>query len=394
MKITLKKLSFAIAGAGMLTMYGCGGGGGSTDAAPTAAATPTPTPVITTSNGVASLPAALLSQPQSANCAALRSGSYSFIVPTANATSANQVVDQGTVDAVALTITDSSGTSSLVATSEACHFTANSGIGDIVVSPSGVIVARVQDSGKMKLLIAVPTQTFAPADLAGTFNTLGMEANNGAYNGKAMTLTINSSGVVTAAKQCSNATTWDVSNASCIDASTGLPTFTVNSAGGFNLVDSTGHISARMFAYKSGSGDVMFIMGGDGGGLNVFTKQRITTLPAVGDTNTSWNLQLDNLLVSSTTAPANSNTVMSVDSAAGSWVRSLMSAGSTVAHPETFFANNPRSGYSFRAAGSALASDGTTVTISEVTTLNLYGMGLHVTLIPASKRFQFSVTQP
>ena len=37
MKITLKKLSLAIAGAGLLTIYGCGGGGGGT-AAPTSLA--------------------------------------------------------------------------------------------------------------------------------------------------------------------------------------------------------------------------------------------------------------------------------------------------------------------------------------------------------------------
>lgn len=388
MKIALKKLSLAIAGAGMLTIYGCGGGGGSNDAALT------PTPVTTPSNGVASLPTDLLTKPQAANCAALRSGSYSLIVPTANATSANQMVDKGTVDAVALTLTDSSGTNKLVATSEACHFTANSGVSDIVVSPSGVMVARVQDSGKMKLAIAVPTQTFTVTDLAGTFNMLGMEANNGAYNGKAGTVTINTAGVVTAFKECSNAATWNVTNASCLDVSTGLPSVTVNSAGGFNLVEPSGALAARMFAYKSGSGDVMFIMAGDGGGLQVFTKQNTYSLPSVGDIKTTWNLQLDNLLVSPTVVSANSNTVVSVDSAAGSWVRSLKNAGSTVTHPETFFANNPRNGYSFRAAGSALASDGTTATISEVTTLNLNGMGLTAVLIPALKRFQFSVTQP
>ncbi len=391
MKIMLKHLSLAIAGTGMLTIYGCGGGDSSTEAALT------PTPVTTPSNGVASLPTDLLTKPQAANCAALRSGSYDLVVPTANATAANQIVDRGTVDAVALTFTDSSGTSNLVATpGEACHFTANNGVNDIVVSPSGVIVARVQDSGKMKLAIAVPTQTFTVADLAGTFNMLGTEDNNGVYNGKAGTVTINTAGVVTAFKECSNAATWNVTNASCVDVTTGLPAFTVNSAGGFNLVDaSTGHIDARMFAYKSGSGDVMFIMGGDRGGLTVFTKQRTNSLPTVGDTKTNWNLQLDNLLASPTAVSANSNTVVSVDSAAGSWVvRNLKNAGSTVTHPETFFANNPRNGYNFRAAGSALASDGTTATINEITTLNLNGMGLTAVLIPALKRFQFTVTQP
>lgn len=388
MKITLKQLSLAIAGTGMLTIYGCGGGDSSTEAALT------PTPVTTPSNGVASLPTDLLTKPQAANCAALRSGTYDFVVPAANTTAASQIVDRGTVDAVALTLTDSFGTNKLVATSEACHFTANNGVSDIVVSPSGVMVARVLDGNIMKLAIAVPTQTFTVADLAGTFNALGMEENNGAYNGKAMTLTINSAGVVTAAKQCSNATSWDVTNASCVDTTTGLPAFTVNSAGGFNLVDSSAHINARMFAYKSGSGDVMFVMGGESGSLEVFTKQRTNNLPTVGDTRTNWNLQLDNLLVSPTAVSANSNTVVSVDSAAGSWVRSLKNAGSTVTHPETFFANNPRNGYNFRAAGSALASDGTTAKINEVTTLNLNGMGLTAVLIPALKRFQFTVTQP
>lgn len=54
----------------------------------------------------------------------------------------------------------------------------------------------------------------------------------------------------------------------------------------------------------------------------------------------------------------------------------------------------PASWPSVWAAGTATAGDGTMVTIREFTSLGLRGMGMSALLLPALKRFQFSVTQP
>jgi hypothetical protein len=58
------------------------------------------------------------------------------------------------------------------------------------------------------------------------------------------------------------------------------------------------------------------------------------------------------------------------------------------------FANNPRDGYSYRASGSTITSDGTTVKLNQITFMGLRGMGITAVLNQSKKRFQFSVEQP
>ena len=400
MNILLKRLALGLASAGMLTIYGCGGGGSSDPTStpsptPTPAPAATPLPTSTAAAGVAALPVSLISQPKAVNCGALRSGIYNFIIPSSAGVLANQI-SKTTIDAVALTATDSSGVTSFVASNEACHFTtlnSTNGVNDMVVSPAGVIVFRGGDTATKEIGIGIPAQSYTTTDLDGDYNLIGMEKNNGVFNGKTVTATIKG-GAVTSAKACSNSTTWDVTAASCVVITSGFSIFTVNSDGGFNNVDPVDGITGRLFIYRSGSNDTMGIMISQLGGITLLTNQRTNTLPTVGTTTVSWNLQLDNNLKSPTALSANSNTVLSVDSVAGSWVRSNTTVGLNDTIPQTLFANNPRNGYRFRPAGSAVATDGSTQTIREVASLEMYGMGLNVVLIPSVKRFQFSVTQP
>ena len=399
MNISLKRLALGLASAGMLTIYGCGGGGSSdptSTPSPTPAPATTPLPTPTAASGVAALPVSLISQPKAVNCAALRSGVYNFIVPSSAGILTNQI-SKTTIDAVALTATDSSGVTSFVASAgEACHFTtlnSTNCVNDMVVSPAGVIVFRGSDTATKEIGIGIPAQTYTTTDLDGDYNLIGMEKNNGVFNGKTVTATIKG-GAVTAAKTCSNSTTWDVTAASCVVITSGFSKFTVNSDGGFNNVDPVDGITGRLFIYRSGSNDTMGIMISQLGGITLLTNQRTYTLPTVGTTTVSWTLQLNNNLTSPTALSATSNTVLSVDSVAGSWVRTNTTVGLNDTVNQTLFANNPRSGYRFRPAGSAVATDGSTQTIREVTSLEMYGMGLNVVLIPSVKRFQFSVTQP
>ncbi|OGA98993.1 MAG: hypothetical protein A3E79_03515 [Burkholderiales bacterium RIFCSPHIGHO2_12_FULL_61_11] len=374
MTMTAKQLALAIAGAGLLTIYGCADGGG------------------TSTTDMASLPANLLGEPALSNCAAVRSGRYNQILLVPSGPSFPDKVKKVVIDAVAGTVTDISGSGTITASDEACHSTISGGT-DFVVSPAGVMVMRFGQGTTKYLAISVPEQKFTLADMAGTWNSLGMDsAIPGANQGTASSVTFNSAGAVTAIKQCRNAATWDVTN--CVDVTTGLPSLAGDLDGGFFVLDATKAIMGRMFAYKAGNGDVMAAWVTTSDQFNLFTRQRSNSLPAVGAVTTHWNLQMDSLLTSPSAATAFSNTILSVDPTAASWVHSRKTVGATDAHRETLFANKPRDGYTFRPAGTALAADGTTATFGEFTSLDFRGMGLSVLLLPAEKGFSFSVAQP
>ena len=132
------------------------------------------------------------------------------------------------------------------------------------------------------------------------------------------------------------------------------------------------------------------------GSLTVSTRQRSNGLPAVGTISTSWNVALGEQLTSPSLVTTYINTIMATDALAASYVRNQRSVGGTndSPHPETLFANNPRNGYTFRAAGSATATDGSTATFREFTSLGMRGMGISAVLLPSLKWLQFSVNQP
>ena len=99
----------------------------------------------------------------------------------------------------------------------------------------------------------------------------------------------------------------------------------------------------------------------------------------------SWRLPLS--------VGISSSTILSVDAAAGNWVRQQHVA-SGADYPETLVANNPRDGYTFRLAGTATAVGGAPVNIREFDTLVLRGMGFSAVVIPSNKSFVLSVNQP
>lgn len=387
MKVSLKQTVLAIAGAGVLAIYGCGGGGGGGGGGDSVSPPTSLTEAV-------SLPSNLLTQPASSSCAAMRSGTYVQLLLVADSPNFPDKISKNSIDAVAMTFLDGSNNvvGTLSASSEPCRFTTSSGT-DFVVSQAGVSVMRFDHTATKYLGISLPEQHFTLADMAGTWNLLGMDSTNpGTYDGYAMTATFNSTGVITAASRCRNAVTWDVTT--CTDVTSKMPTLRANSDGGFDVLDSTNTVMGRMFAYKAGSGDVMGVAVSSIGTFELFTKQRTNSLPTVGAVSTNWNLAMGSLLTSPDVPMAFSNTVMSTDSVAGSWVRNQKTMGGNDAHSETLFANNPRNGYTFRPAGTAMAGDGSTVTFGEFTSLRLRGMGVSASLHPAQKRFSFSVDQP
>jgi hypothetical protein len=371
-----------------------------TVAATSAASTgSTSTSTSTTTSGTPSLPADMLLKAAASNCSALRSGTYRMVLPGSGTALADQ---QGTIviDAATLAITYTDGSPGAWAAhaTEACHFTDDAGKTDIVVSPAGVLVVRhTEDSGSTYHLgIGFPEQTHTLAELAGTWNIIGVDTNStGSYTGIAATATLDSAGALSNATECRNDSTWSVTGTDCAAVTSGLPSLAVNSAGGFDVNDAGSTGNGRAFVYRAGGGELLMVTVDADGSFQVYSKQRSNELPANGRVRTTWDMRVTNQLLATPSIGESTNTVTAVDSAASSFTRLAKTVGGTDEHVETVLVNSPRNGYNFRAAATVTGTDGTTVVnVTEWTNLDLRGMGLNALLRPAQKQFMFSVQQP
>ena len=347
-------------------------------------------------SGVASLPADLLLKPAARTCAALRSGSYRVVAPFEGPNLADKV---GTIviDAATLGVVFTDGSTGTWGENGPCRFSDDGGKTDIVVSQAGVLSFRyTNDAGvTYRPAIAFPAQSHTLAEVANTWNLIGLERNdaNTGYTGDTTVATLDAAGAISAVTHCQDDATWSVTGAACA-AGTPSVSFKANADGGFDLADKvTGAVGGRGFAYRAGGGELMMVLVDGDGSFHMLTRQRSNGLPTVGVVQTYWNFSISNQLSAASAISESTNTIASLDSTAGSWVRSQKAVGSTVDHPETLFANNPRDGYTFRQPATVTASDGSTVNVSEFTVLGMRGMGISPLILPASKTFLISVQQ-
>lgn len=344
-----------------------------------------------------SLPAALSSKPQASSCAALRTGNYLFATPDGSGQLDN-VANTFYINAETLKIGEevNPDNSTLVpVANDSCNFTITGGmlgnIVNLVVSQAGVVAIRFsEDGGRFGMGVGVPLLPATPADLAGTYSAMSLDQFNGVKVGTTATYTINTSGTLTAANQCYNTISWAVTDANC-QAETGpFVSFRANGNNGFSMIeDASGAVAGAAAFYRAGNGDAMMMVIDQEGNLSFLTQQRTSVLPAAGTSTSVWNLSLDSAFQA---LPLGNfvNTIVSVDAAAGSYVRTSQTVGLNDGQRQTVFINNPRNGYSYRPT--ATASDGSTV--REATTLSLRGMGLNVAIFPSTKLLSVSITKP
>ena len=344
-----------------------------------AAASPAASATTTTTTNVASLPATLLLKTADSNCFALRSGDYWAIMPTMGVTIADQFAS-GSYNATTKMAKNLAGNSTVLKENGACRYLASDGVSDIVVSQAGVLVARYLDDNSVpRLSFAIPKQTIALSELAGTWNTLGFERNsaNTSYAGKAFTATISSTGVVSDVTYCEGAST-----TSTCSALTDTINLSSNSAGGFDISgNDAGNVwSDRVFAYRAGNGDLMMVEIASDGSVSTWTRKRTLSLPSVSTTQAAgWSVRTLSTLVANALTVNYPTTVTVANSDAGSYTRPVNLANGTADYSEIILINTPRTGYNFRAAGTTTSTyDGRTVSIRERTSLGLRGMGVSV----------------
>ena len=342
-------------------------------------------PVAALSN-VASLPADRLLAPAAANCASLRSGKYRIIVNEDGGTApSTQVL---TIDAPGMKITNGFNEVFTVTSTGTCSYLIASTGTEIVVTKSGVIVARVNDGPNvMRGAVAFPEQTHSVAELAGAWNTLGFDSTlaNAQNHLSSATVSIDSAGKVTAINQCDDLRT-------CV-ALTPAITVTANAAGGFDLVAAGDPNVARGFAYRAGGGELMLVTIAKSGHIMFATRKAPIGLPTVGRIQESWNLTLTAAYIAPSAISTSRNTVVSVDTAAGSFLRNAVTNFSTgVTRPETLVVNSLREGYVRRLPATVTQSDGTTSTVSEFFTLSMRGMDFTPVALPAANQMILSAT--
>ena len=85
------------------------------------------------------------------------------------------------------------------------------------------------------------------------------------------------------------------------------------------------------------------------------------------------------------------NTVVSVDTTGGSFVRNNLQTPPTT-RPETLVVNSLREGYNRRLPATVTQSDGTSSTVSEFITLPMRGMDFTPLALPAANQLILSAT--
>jgi hypothetical protein len=343
----------------------------------------------------------MLLQPAADTCPALRSGTYRMISPTLGGTLADQT-GKAVLDAAKLAFTRPDGSRGNWEAQGNCRFTdpgANGYSVDYVVSPAGILVGRITVNGgsSFRNVIGFPEQPHALAELAGTWNLLGLRAAPEGFYADGGTVTYDRMGVSTRATECSRPSSWAVDACSETRASgpEGVVPFVEDAMGGF--VSKSGTPTRRLFLYRSGTGPPMIVGIASDGAFFVGTPVEAMDIPPPGLSTHSWNLDMTGRLASATSTYAMSSVTVSSDAGLGSWVRKKQNIGLPDGHLETLLANKPRNGYFTRPAGDASTGSGATqhlLHFNEFVALNLPGKGFNVLVLPAVKLFEFSVLQP
>lgn len=350
------------------------------------------------------LPAALLSQPQASNCAALRSGTLRFVwIAPAELKADGDLgtVSRVTLDAPMLTFGNANGTSTSVTADGTCRYKGSTGMNgdpaEVVVSQGGVMLASSTIGGVKRLGIGFPEQSLTLADLAGEYNMMQVESNQGVVVGSGLTFRLNASGAVESAA-CQPG---EVLARTCTPLSGLFPKLSVNAAGGFTMTstDPAEPWTSRWFAYRTGSGDVMLLWIGQGGTFGFASPKVARTLPSLG-TSRSWGASMDmERVASATTFGETTYLTKRVDAATDSYVRTIRNPllATDDSHDQTIQHNWPRTGWTHLAAGSSPTPSGSLVSFREWVNLRLLGTGLSVTYsVPTATQapvFSFTVTQ-
>ena len=341
-----------------------------------------------TSAVAADAPVQTIVQAASSSCAGLRSGRYRVVDPAA--TDPAWATHIETINAATLAVTHPDNTTGTMTSTGGCTFTGADGVTAILVAKSGVAVARSPlpaPSTSRTTAILLPEQTIPLAELAGTWNLLSYNRDNGTapYAPGQSYFTVDTAGKFSNGFECNGL-------AACTGWIAPLPgDITASTDGGFSFIDAGA--TNKFYVFKAADGRLVTVgLQPNNTGFWVGSKQATLTLPAVGDVNNFWDFSVNSSGFASVVTDT-TTTVTAVDSVAQSYTRSRTSDGRV----DGFSINNPRSGLRYRAAGTSPITGGGTVNYSEIIVLPLgasIGVSVYTSAGASQNFFGISVGKP
>ena len=340
------------------------------------------------------LPPAMLLQPASPTCAALRSGTYRLINP--DETERDWASSLMQLNAVTGVVTFRDGSSSNISSDGACIYKNDAFKLRMVVSQGGVMVwtSYVDNLAKQVLAIAFPEQPATLADLAGTWNIL--EFSNIQQQTPATPLWINDFTLAEFAADGRHLSLLECFGLQpCTPVASPLGTIRVSAQGGLDYVNADGN-NARIFIYRPASGDPMMVLVQPNSFFAIGSLRRTVAARPLGDT---WGTYSLGMVSNGSAASAFSDAdyrVSAFDAASQSYTRQAVSDGNA----QVFTANKPRDGLIYRAAGTSTLNSGAVVTFNDLMVMPLAGTGLSVygTVTTNTTRnqggFGFAVNKP
>lgn len=338
-----------------------------------------------TASATPSLPSALLLRAAAPNCKALRSGTYRTVDIEPGGAEAN--AGTVTIDAEKLTWAEGTEVVNLTPNGD-CRYTDLADGYDAVVSQSGVIVIRYQPESAVnvwRMAIAFPEQQHTLASLAGEWNTLGL-APGVQPELYSTTAALDENGIVTHNIDCANLTQCATNDGDGV-------TLAAHADGGFTAGNTT--FSARLFVYRSGSGESMFVALEPNGGVEFGTRKRTNTLSPIGSVNRTWNLTLTGAGTAPFALGDSENSTVSHASDGSSWTRdAIIDFTNRITRPETVQINQTRDGYLHRVPETVTASNGAPSNVPEWIGLPLRGIGITPVAIVVNRQLVLSVAKP
>lgn len=325
-------------------------------------------------------------KPAASSCKYLHTGDFTTLDPYASGTFGKGHIDAGTLVA---TYSDGGSDHYVADTNSPCSFTSQNDGSKLYASRSGILVSIFPDgNGKTGIGIGIPTQDIPLSELQGDWNQFGFSSSNGQppFSSWSAVFTLNAAGKSTAAMECTGTAT-----CTAAPAILNLPAMTAHPDGGYTLP--VNGITVRVIPHKTLDGKLhTFTSGTNGETLSIETKVSPLTLPSVSDApNSFWRFWLNSSgKIASTTEDTSS--IISVNSAAGSYVRAL------TASPGVLFTqliNNPRSGLRLQPTAATM-TNGANTTVSEILLMPLSGTGINVfmNLSSTTTPFGISINKP
>ncbi len=342
--------------------------------------------------GTVGLPPELLLRTAHADCAALRTGTYRIV--DVYEQDPARITYTTELDAPTLTMRFTDGSKDQGVSEGGCAFTFSNGGTKVVVSQAGVLVVTTsrQGSSKYRYSLAFPEQAANLAALAGSWNLLQIYPRGSTPEAPLWDVAvgdISAAGLINGMQICYR-------QEPCV-VDSGAPTgVKLHAQAGYEFVFS-GAVTevTRVFTYTPGSGQPMLVATSGNGAL-IGTQRSGLGLRSVGDNWATWELTVNAQGVVPSSFALSNFEVLSVDSVAQSYVRRSAQDGVQ----NTLMMNKPRTGFTFRAPGTATNSAGNTVNVSEAYSMPLLGTGVTVyggisnQAVPSQVFFGASILRP